>query len=145
MPLNFASLGFSGEDNVILQDMESAIDKTNTWDWVAKGDPGKWGYYMSPAPEIREIRRHLKKTHTAKSFEAAMQEMQSLALLGIDAYCSTKTLPFPVGSAPKAGPIRTDEMDEKVRNEYKTRKPFARAPKWSAEYITAFPDVLRGV
>uniref|UniRef100_A0A6C0AJN1 Uncharacterized protein n=1 Tax=viral metagenome TaxID=1070528 RepID=A0A6C0AJN1_9ZZZZ len=145
MPLNFSSLGFNSEDNAILQDMESAIDKSDTWDWVAKGDPGKWGYFMSPAPEIREIRRHLKMSHTAKTFEAAMTEMQSLALLGIDGYCSTKTLPFPVPSAPKASLVRTKEMDEKVRNEYKTRKAFAKAPKWSADYITAFPDVLRGI
>ena len=145
MPLNYASLGFNGEDNVILQDMESAIDKTNTWDWVAKGDPGKWGYFMSPAPEIREIRKHLKFSHNGKTFEAAMQEMQTLAILGIDAYCSAKTQPIAPPSEPKAGLVRTKEMDEKVRNEYINRKAFARAPKWSMEYITAFPDVLRGL
>ena len=145
MPLNYASLGFNGEDNVILQDMESAIDKSNTWDWVAKGDPGKWGYFMSPAPEIREIRKHLKFSHNGKTFEAAMQEMQTLAILGIDAYCSAKTQPIAPPSPPKAELVRTKEMDEKVRNEYINRKAFARAPKWSMEYITAFPDVMKGV
>jgi hypothetical protein len=145
MPLNYVSLGFDGENNVILQDLEAAIDKSNTWDWVAKGDPGKWGYFMSPAPEIREIRKHLKFSHNGKTFETAMQEMQTLAILGIDAYCSTKTQPIAPPSPPKAEPVRTKEMDEKVRNEYINRKAFARAPKWSTEYITAFPDVLRGL
>ena len=144
MPLNFCSLGFSDDDNKMLQDAEQAIDKAGMWEWM-KGEPGEWGYYMSPAPEMREIRKYIKYNHNGMTFGICMKEMQKLAILGIDGYCSMRTQAIAPPSAPKTGPVRTKEMDAKVIEEYRNRAAFARAPKWSYEYIKAFPDVLRGV
>jgi hypothetical protein len=72
-----------------------------------------------------------------------MTEMQKLASMGIDAYCSLYTVAFPIPSAPKQVVQRTAEMDAKVINEIINRPPFKRAPKWSQEYVTAHPAVLR--
>lgn len=145
MPLNYCSLGFAEEANKMLQDAEQAITKSDTWEWM-KGDPAPWGYYMSPAPEMKEIRKHINYEHTGITFGIAMKEMQKLAILGIDEYCSSRTQPIAAArAAPKTGPVRSKEMDEKVIHEYKTRPPFASLPKWCRDYITVFPDVLRGL
>jgi hypothetical protein len=82
--------------------------------------------------------------HSGTSLAMTMREMQLLASLGIDEYCSMYTQKI-APPPEKQKLLRTPEMDKKVIHEYHNRAPFARAPKWSYEYIKAFPDVLRNV
>ena len=100
---------------------------------------------MANGEEMNAIMRHIKYDgHSGTSFAITMREMQLLATLGIDAYCSMYTQK--IAAAPqKQKLLRTPEMDKKVLEEYQNRAPFAKAPKWSYEYIKAFPDVLRNV
>ena len=127
----------------MLLDAEQAIEKAGMWEWM-KDEPGEWGYFMSPAPEMAEIRKHMKYVHVGKTFGTTMKEMQTLALLGEDGYRVVHTQ-FASQPVKKAGPVRSAEMDAKVMEEYHSRAPFARAPKWAYEYTKAFPDVLRSL
>jgi len=142
--LNYIALGFNEEDNKMLQDAEHAITSADMWEWM-KEDPGSGGYSFAKGPEIEAIRKHIKYMgHSGTTFAVTMREMHLLAVLGIDAYCSLytqKVAPPPE----KKKLVRTPEMDAKVLDEYQNRAPFAKAPKWSYEYIKAFPDVLRNV
>lgn len=142
--LNYIALGFNEEDNKMLQDAEQAITAADKWEWM-KEDPGSGGYSLTDRPDTKEVLKHIKyKGHTTATFAVSMREMHLLAVLGIDAYCSLytqKVAPPPE----KKQLVRTPEMDAKVLDEYQNRAPFAKAPKWSYEYIKAFPDVLRNV
>ena len=143
MPLNYCSLGFSDDENVKYQDAEQAIDKADKWDWLKTFDPGSKGFLWCDARELDMIGHHMRhRGHTAATFAKTMTEMQRLAQMGIDEYCSSYTQAIAAPAAPKQGPVRSEEMDKKVLEEYQNRPPFARAPKWSAEYIKAFPAVL---
>jgi hypothetical protein len=144
MVLNYIALGFNEEDNKMFQDAEQAITAADMWEWM-KDEPGTGGYSMSDGDEMRAILKHMKYDgHSGTSLAMTMRQMQLLASLGIDTYCSMCTQT--IAPAPqKQKLLRTPEMDKKVLEEYHNRAPFAKAPKWSYEYIKAFPDVLRNV
>jgi len=143
--INYIALGFNEEDNKMLQDAENAITAANMWEWM-KDEPGTGGYSMSDGEEMRAIRKHMKYDgHSGASLAMTMREMQLMATLGIDAYCSMYTQKIAPPPEKKNKLVRTPEMDAKVIEEYENRAPFAKAPKWSYEYIKAFPDVLRNV
>jgi hypothetical protein len=143
--INYIALGFNEEDNKMLQDAENAITAAGMWEWM-KDEPGTGGYSMSDGEEMRAIRKHMKYDgHSGASLAMTMREMQLMATLGIDAYCSMYTQKIAPPPEKKNKLVRTPDMDKKVIEEYQNRAPFAKAPKWSYEYIKAFPDVLRNV
>jgi hypothetical protein len=141
MPLNYGALGFSDKQNQMFQDAEIAIEKSDLFEWLSNTGPVDYSKLI--CEEIDRIGHHMKYKHTPESFNETMTEMQKLASMGIDAYCSLYTVAFPIPSAPKQVVQRTAEMDAKVINEIINRPPFKRAPKWSQEYVTAHPAVLR--
>ena len=148
MPLNYGALGFSDTQNQMFQDAENALDKSDGWYFMEKVDPRSFamkdkndGYYN----ELNRIGSFMKYKHTPESFVETMMEMKKLNDMGIDGYCSLHTVAFPVSSAPKEVIQRTPEMDAKVRDEMLTRAPFKSAPKWSRDYVTAYPDVVRNL
>jgi len=146
MPLNYCALGMSEEENKMFQDAEQTIDNLQLWEWLSHNDQlGPNDYSLLSDSRLDLIGHNMKYTHTAKSFDRTMHEMHHLARLGIDAYCSSYTVAFPVPSAPKEVIQRTPEMDAKVRDEMLTRAPFKSAPKWSRDYVTAYPDVVRNL
>jgi hypothetical protein len=143
MPLNYGALGFSDKQNQMFQDAEIAIEKSDLFEWLSNTGPVDYSKLM--CEEIDRIGHHMKYKHTSESFNETMTEMQKLASMGIDAYCSLYTVAFPVPSAPKQIIQRTPEMDAKVRDEVLNRAPFKSAPKWSRDYITAYPDVVHNL
>lgn len=146
MPINYCALGFSEDENKMFQDAEEVINKENLWEWLSDHSVIKsLDYNISAYPELQTIRSGLKYNHTDKTFIRTMSEMCFLAINGIDKYCSHYTQKIAAPNAPKKGLTRTAEMDKKVLEEYASRPPFAKAPKWSYEYIKAFPDVLRNL
>ena len=143
MPINYCAIGFSEEDNLILQDAEKAIEKAGMWEYM-KGEPGHGGYEYADDDELKEIYQYIRYDgHTGGSMKWAMLEMQKLARLGIDEYCAQ-------ASGMRVGPEikepvrqpRTPEMDKKVIEEYKNVKPFKRPPKWATEYATLYPQII---
>jgi hypothetical protein len=147
MPINYTGLGFDENDNKNLQDAEMAITKADLWDWLKTFEPDpKDGFSFCKAPELEIIGHHMRISHSGASFAMTMCEMQQVARLGINGYCDSFTK-MQIGPEFKEKVVvkRTAEMDKKVIHEYHNRAPFARAPKWSYEYIKAFPDVLRNV
>jgi hypothetical protein len=143
MPLNYGALGKSDEENKMFQDAELAIDKDNLFEWLARNDKlGPLDYSTSNDVELAMIGHNMKYKHTAESFNRTMYEMHHLARLGIDAYCASYTQAIAAPSAPKEVVQRSPEMDAKVIDEILNRAPFKRAPKWSQEYVTLYPDVL---
>jgi len=146
MPLNYSALGYNEQQNIMFQDAEKVIDKLNLWEWLKNLDEPIWGGFSDmECEEIELIGHHMTYTHETETFNHTMRAMQLLAVLGIDEFCSSKAQRIAPPAAPKKGPIRSPEMDMKVLNEFKTRPPFVRAPKWSAEYVKAFPDVVRNI
>jgi hypothetical protein len=143
MPLNYGGLGFSDKQNQMFQDAETAIEKSGLFEWLLNTGPTDYSKLM--CEEVDLIGHHMKYTHTPESFNETMTEMQKLASMGIDAYCSLHTVALPVASAPKEVIQRTPEMDAKVRDELLNRAPFKSAPKWSRDYVTAYPDVVRNL
>ena len=89
MALDFSTLGFNASETEMLRDATQAITKADMWVWM-RGDPGTWGYYMSPAPEMREIRKHMMYTHNGSTFGATMTEMRKLAIMGADEYSASR-------------------------------------------------------
>ena len=146
MPLNYCALGMSEEDNKMFQDAEIAIDNLQLWEWLSHNDDlGPSDYNVSSDSRFDLIGHNMKYKHTPESFNRTMHEMHHLARLGIDTYCSSYTQAIAAPSAPKPVVQRTPEMDKKVIDEIVNRAPFKKAPKWSQEYVTAYPDVLRNL
>ena len=144
MPLNYCALGKSEEENKMLRDAEMAIEKNNLFEWLAKNDTlAPTEYSESDLHEIGMIGHNMRYLHTKESFNRTMYEMHHLARLGIDEYCSSYTQAIAAPSAPKEVVQRSPEMDAKVIDEIVNRAPFKRAPKWSQEYVTLYPDVLK--
>lgn len=130
----------------MFQDAEVAIDNLHLWEWLSLNDDlGPNNYSELQDSRLDLIGHNMKYKHTAESFNQTMHEMQHLARLGIDTYCSSYTQAIAPPSAPKQVVQRTPEMDKKVIDEIQNRAPFKRAPKWSQEYVTLYPDVLRNL
>jgi hypothetical protein len=143
MPLNYGALGKSEEENKMLQDAELAIDHLHLWEWLTHNDDvGPCDYSKSVESQIDLIGHNMKYKHTPDSFNQTMHEMHHLARLGIDEYCSSYTQAIAAPAAPKPVIQRTPEMDARVIDEMVNRAPFKRAPKWSHDYVTAYPDLL---
>jgi hypothetical protein len=147
MPLNYSALGFGELDNKLLQDAQNAIDALDLWDWLKyQNSIGPNGFSTFMCNEVDCIGHAMKCIHTKESFNRIMDEMYHLATMGIDTYCSCHApTVFTSSVAPKEIIERTPDMDKKVIDEYKNRAPFKSAPKWSRDYISAHPDVLRNL
>jgi len=143
MPINYCSIGFTEEENKMLQDAQTAIDKADQWEYM-KTEPGSGGYMFSYDNQLKEINQHIEYNgHSGASFGWTMRQMQLLARLGIDEFCAQKSgmRIGPEVIAPQKTP-RTPEMDTKVINAYNNVEPFKRVPKWASDYATTYPEII---
>lgn len=91
MPFNYCSIGFSEEDNIMLQDAENAINLADKWDYM-RTEPGSGGYMFADDSELREIYKHIKYDgHSGASMGLTMRVMQQIAILGIDEFSRRRT------------------------------------------------------
>ena len=144
MPLNYCSIGYTEEENKMLQEAENAIEKTGAWEYVKRGpSEPRYGWGMSTDPEMLAIFELIKFDHSGTTIGWTMGQMQELAILGGDEFCALKSgmRIGPEVKAPEKTP-RTPEMDKKVIDEYKNVKPFKRVPKWASDYATLYPQLV---
>jgi hypothetical protein len=144
MPLNYCSIGFTEEENKMLQDAELAIEKAGAWEYMKMEPADGGGFMFSDDDELKAIYQHIQYDgHSGSSMGWTMRQMQKLAILGGDEFCAQKSgmRIGPEVIAPPKTP-RTPEMDTKVLNEYKNVKPFKRVPKWASDYATLYPQLV---
>jgi len=143
MPINYCSIGFTEEENKMLQDAENAIEAAGMWEYM-KTEPGEGGYMFADDNELREIYSYIKYDgHSGASMGWTMRMMQKFARMGTDEFCAWKSgmRIGPEVVAPGKTP-RTPEMDKKVIDEYKNVKPFKKVPKWASDYATLYPQIV---
>jgi hypothetical protein len=85
--IDYVSLGYTTDEQEMLQDAYQAIEKVNMWDYM-KGEPrGGGGYMFTDDEELRLIHRHLEYDgHSGASFAWAMRTMQNIARLGEEGF-----------------------------------------------------------
>jgi len=145
MALNYAALGFNEEQNIMLQDGSKAISRAELWEWFKNIQEPAEGYSKMMCREINIIGHFMAFRHHGETFNETMRTLHLEAQLGIDEFCAMHSgnMVIDAPSAPKkVVPPRSPEMDAKVIDEYRNRPPFKSTPKWSKEYITAYPAVL---
>jgi len=81
--IDFITLGYTKDEQEMLQDAYQAIEKANMWDYM-KGEPrGGGGYTFTDDEELRSINRNIEYDgHTGFSFGWTMRTMQQIAKLG---------------------------------------------------------------
>jgi hypothetical protein len=81
--IDFVTLGYTKDEQEMLQDAYQAIEKANMWNYM-KGEPrGGGGYTFTDDEELRAINRNLEYDgHTGFSFGWTMRTMQQIAQLG---------------------------------------------------------------
>jgi hypothetical protein len=81
--IDYISLGYTQDEQEMLQDAYQAIEKANMWEYM-KGEPrGGGGYTFTDDEELRAINRNLEYYgHTGFSFGWTMRTMQTLARKG---------------------------------------------------------------
>lgn len=85
--IDFVSLGYSLDEQEMLQDAYQAIEKAKMWEYM-KGEPtdGK-GFIYTDDHELRLINRNIEYTgHSGFSFGWTLRTMQLLARLGEDGF-----------------------------------------------------------
>jgi hypothetical protein len=79
--IDYISLGYTPDEQEMLQDAYQAIEKTKMWEYMKKGPSG--GYMFTDDEELRLIHRHLEYDgHSGSSFAWTMRTMQTLARKG---------------------------------------------------------------
>ena len=142
MPLNYCSIGYSDQENEMLQDAERAIETAGMWEYM-KTEPGEGGYMYGGDPELKAIYQHIKyEGHSGSSMGWTMRQMQCLAREGIDEFCAKRSMRIAAEMKEPDRQPRTPEMDAKVLEEYKNVKPFKRVPKWARDYATLYPAII---
>lgn len=81
--IDFISIGYSLDEQEMLEDAYRAIEKANMWEYM-KGEPGGGaGYTFTDDEELRAINRYIEYTgHSGGSFAWVMRTMQNIAKLG---------------------------------------------------------------
>lgn len=81
--IDFIALGYTKDEQEMLQDAYQAIEKANMWEYM-KGEPrGGGGYTFTDDEELRSINRNLQYDgHSGFSFGWTMRTMQQIAQLG---------------------------------------------------------------
>ena len=84
--IDYISLGYTQDEQEMLEDAYKAIEKTNMWDYMKK-EPSGEGYMYTDDEELRLIHRHLEYDgHSGASFAWAMRTMQNIARLGEEGF-----------------------------------------------------------
>ena len=146
MALNYAALGFNEEQNIMLQDGSKAISHAGLWEWLKNVQEPAEGYSKMMCREIDVIGHFMVFPHHGETFNETMRTLHLEARVGIDEFCTLHAGRMEIETPPapkKVVPPRSPEMDARVIDEYRNRPPFKSTPKWSKEYITAYPAVLR--
>lgn len=84
--IDYISLGYTKDEEEMLEDAYQAIEKTKMWDYMKK-EPSGEGYMYTDDEELRLIHRHLEYDgHSGASFAWAMRTMQNIARLGEEGF-----------------------------------------------------------
>ena len=84
--IDYISIGYTKDEEEMLQDAYQAIEKTNMWGYM-KQEPSGEGYMYTDDEELRLIHRHLEYDgHSGASFAWTMRTMQQIAKLGEEAF-----------------------------------------------------------
>lgn len=84
--IDYVSLGYSLDEQEMLQDAYQAIEKTKMWAYM-KQEPRGGSYMYTDDEELRVINRNLEYNgHSGSSFGWTMRTMQQIARLGEEAF-----------------------------------------------------------
>jgi hypothetical protein len=97
--IDYISLGYTSDEQEMLQDAYDAIEKANMWEYMKQEPSGGAGYTFTDDEELRAINRHLEYNgHTGFSFGWTMRTMQQIAQLGEEKFIQAcLSLPKNVG------------------------------------------------
>jgi hypothetical protein len=85
--IDYISLGYTQDEQEMLQDAYQAIEKTKMWEYMKKEPRGGGGYTFTDDEELRAINRNLEYVgHTGFSFGWTMRTMQNIARLGEEGF-----------------------------------------------------------
>ena len=85
--IDYISLGYTSDEQEMLQDAYQAIEKTNMWEYMKQEPSGGAGYTFTDDEELRAINRNLEYVgHTGFSFGWTMRTMQNIARLGEEGF-----------------------------------------------------------
>jgi hypothetical protein len=85
--IDYVSLGYTTDEQEMLQDAYDAIEKANMWEYMKQEPSGGAGYTFTDDEELRAINRHLEYNgHSGFSFGWTMRTMQNIARLGEEGF-----------------------------------------------------------
>jgi len=85
--IDYVSIGYTSDEQEMLQDAYDAIEKVKMWDYMKQEPGGDGGYMFTDDEELRLIHRHLKYDgHSGFSFAWTMKTMQHIARLGEEGF-----------------------------------------------------------
>ena len=85
--IDYVSIGYTSDEQEMLQDAYQAIEKTNMWGYMKQEPGGGGGYMFTHDEELRLIHRNLEYDgHSGASFAWCMRTMQNIARLGEEGF-----------------------------------------------------------
>ncbi len=117
-PGNFHFIA-SASSRDLLEDAYNAVTVSNAWDFFrTQAPPEDKGYMFWNTPELTAITKNMKHAdlHSGASFAGTMRTMQSIALMGWDAWAAGYTKTFTDAQEKVVKSIKEEPIDNGFHN-----------------------------
>ncbi len=111
----------------LLEDAYTAVTVSNAWDFFrTQAPPEDKGYMFWDTPELTAITKNMKcaNEHSGASFASTMRVMQSIALMGWDAWAVARQNPFAEAQEKVIKSIKEEPIDTGFHNAWLMRKAY---------------------
>ena len=115
----------SKSDRDMLEDAYNAVTVSNAWDFFqTQAPPDDKGYMFWNTPELTAIIKNMKHgdLHSGASFASTMRAIQSIALMGWDAWAVGHQRPFAEAQAKVIQNIKDEPIDNGMHYAWVMRK-----------------------